>query len=315
ALYLLWTDPSSLDTTSSTSPLGPYAADSTSARYTLWDAPDAYEMGLHHITARATSEGLTHDVTWAIYRTPPYDQLMLSAAPKGYWRFSEPSGAVEDYSGGGYSLTRQNGASVGGTSGVNDGGTTLCMDGTDDYATRGPTRDLQIKTDLTISLWFNVDQLPSGTDKAVLLTCGEESEAAVKNTLYQLAVNSSGQLEYKHEYSWGRDQAHVFDTVQFSTGSWHNLVVTRDWTNSVIKVYLQGQLIDSWTFLNPGEPKPNSGRRSGLDVGCAWGEESFYDGSLDELALMDHVLSADEIHTLYEVGGVAQKIEVRSCGN
>lgn len=317
ALYLLWTDPSSLANTSLTSPLGPYAADNTSARYSLWETPDAYEVGLHYVTARATCDDLTHDVTWAVYRTPPYDQVVLNTSPKGYWRFTNvPPGTVaQDYAGAGYDMICRNGAAMTATSGVTNGGTALRLDGVDDYATRGATRDLQIKTDLSISLWFNMNQLPSGTNKAVLVTCSEDSEMPNKNALYQLAINSSGKLEYLHEYSWGRDQAHVFDTVQLSPGTWHNLVVTRDWAGSVVNVYLQGQLVGSWTFINPGTPKPNSGRRAGVDVGSAWGEESFLDGSVDELALLDRVLSADEIRVLQQVGGTAEKIEVRSCGN
>jgi hypothetical protein len=317
ALYLLWTDPSSLATTSVTSPLGPYAADNTSARYTLWSTPDTVEIGLYHVTARATSEGLTHDVSWDVYRTPPYDQVMLSMSPKGYWRFenTEPNGIAQDYSEYGHDLSLRNGASLTGSSGITDGGTSLSTDGADDYGTRSATKDLQIKTDLTISLWFNIDQLPSAGNTAVLVNCGEDSEAARKNTLYQLAINSSGQLEYLHEYSWGRDQGHVFTEVSLSPGSWHNLVVTRDWTNSVIKVYLEGQQVGSWSFINPGTPKPNSGRKSGIDVGCCWGDESFYDGKIDELGIMSHVLTDQEIHTLHEVGGVAEKLEVRSCGN
>lgn len=316
ALYLLWSDPNALANTSSSGPLGPYAADETSAQYRLWATPDAYEIGVYYVTARALSDGMIHDVSWRIYRTPPYEDVMLANDPKGYWRFTvtEPAGEAQDSSQGGHSLFCLNGASLTGASGVTNGGTGLSLDGVDDYATRWPTPDLQIKTDLTVSLWFNMDQLPGGMDRAVLVTCGEEGELPGANTLYELAVNSSGQLEYLHEYGFGQDRHHVFETVNFSAGSWHNVVITRDWGNSLIKVYVGGQLVDSWTFVSQGEPRWWDGWRAGLDVGSAWGEQSFFDGTIDELGLMDHVLSDEEVHTLYRVGGTPETIEVRSCG-
>jgi hypothetical protein len=314
AMYVLWTDPSSLDGTSLNNPLGPFSADSTSAQYRLWSTPDPYEIGLYHVTARATSEGLTQDVLWDVYRTPPYEEVMLANDPKGYWRFTdgEPDWYARDSSDEEHGLFCLNGAAMTATSGVTSGGSALALDGVNDYATRWPTPDLQIKTDLTVSVWFNMDQLPSGTDRAVLVTCGEEGELPGANTLYELAVNSSGQLEYLHEFGFGQDQAHVFDTVNFSTGSWHNVVVTRDWATSVIKVYVEGRLVDSWTFFSSGAPRWWEGWRAGLDVGSAWGEESFFDGKIDELGLMNHVMSDQMVQTLYEAGGTPEKIELRS---
>jgi hypothetical protein len=315
AMYLLWTDPNSLAGTSQNSPLGPFSVDSTSAQYRLWSTPDTSEIGLYHLTARATSQGLTQDVLWDVYRTPPYDQLMLANNPKGYWRFvsGTPDWFAPDSSGDGHTMFCMNGANMTSASGVTNCGTALSLDGVDDYATRPPTPDLQMKTDLTISLWFNIEQLPSAGDRSILLTCGEEGDLPGANTLYELAVNSSGELEYVHEYGFGRDQGHVFSTVTFSTNTWHNVVVTRDWGNCLIKVYVEGHLADSWTFMTPGIPRWWSGWRAGLDVGSAWGEEAFFKGKIDELGLMDHVMSDQMIQSLYEAGGEPERIELRSC--
>ena len=250
-------------------------------------------------------------------RTPPYDQAMLSKTPQGYWRFGDAlySGVAHDSSGNGYDLTCRNyaGWGFGSTGGVNGTDTSIDLDGYWNYLRRDPTSALQIKTDLTMTLWVKLDALPSSGDKAVLVTCGEDSEEEKKNTLYQLAVDPNGALECLQEYGSGTDQLHLFTNIQLSTNAWHNLVITRDWAASVLKVYVEGQLAGSWTFTGPGTPGSESGKESRLYVGSAWGKESYLNGRMDELALMNHVLTGTEIRRLYQIGGLPEKIEVRNC--
>lgn len=315
AIYMMWNDPSSLDGTSSNNPRGPFAADNTADRYSFWATPDGVDIGLYHVTARATADGMSQDARWSIYRTPAYDMVVLSKSPEAYWRFGEPHSTwlAHDSAGAGYDMVGFGGVDMGEQGAlVNGSNTAVVLDGYNEYFYRPPTGALQMRTDLTISMWFKMDHLPYGSDKAFLVTCSEEGEEQDRNALYQLTINSQGKLEYLHEFHSGYDQSTVFQNASFSAGTWHNLVVTRDWANSTIKVYLQGQLVDTWTFTNPGTPPPASGGQSGLYVGSAWGDEDFFDGTIDELALLDRPLTAQEVATIHSVGGTPAVVQVRS---
>ncbi len=316
ALYELWTNPASLDATSESSPAGPFTADDTGENYVFWATPDAVEVGLYHLTARATSGGVTQDVTWHVFRSPPYGDLMMSMNPTGYWRFGESSGTTAtDSSGKGFDLTYHNGVGLGQEPAIASSDTAMRLDGENDYLYRPPTSELQIQSDLTVSVWFKLEKMPDGGKKAFLVTCSEEGDNPLDNAAYQVAVTSDGGIEYLQEYGSGHDQLHVFNEVQISKDTWHNLVLTRNRGESTIRIYMEGEQVASWTFGSPGPPKPNAGKKAGLYVGSAWGIQDFMKGKMDELALMDRELSPAEINALHKAGLAVEKLEIRSCGN
>lgn len=314
ALYVMWDNLSSIEATSSTHPLGPFQTDGTANSYEFWAVPDPCDIGLYRVTARATVDGVTQKSSLTVYRSPPYSDLILSESPLGYWRLGEESGTeAGDSSGHDYDLTFHNGVSDGLAGAlVADSDTAVGFDGTNDYMYRPPTGALQVQGDLTLSVWFKLDQLPSGTNEMFLVTCSQEGDKPTDNAAYEIAVTSTGSIRYLQEYGSGNKEEHIFSTLNLSTGAWHNLVVARDQAASTVVVYVAGQQVASWSYGSPGPPKPNSGKSAGLYIGSAWGTSSFLDGNMDELAVFDKTLSAAEIGTLHDAGLCTQGMEVRS---
>jgi hypothetical protein len=314
ALYVMWGDRSSIEGTSATHPLGPFQADGTTDAYEFWAVRDPYDIGLYTVTARATIGGVSQTSSLKVYRSPPYSDLIMSESPAGYWRLGEQSGTeANDSSGHDYGLTSYNGVSTGQEGALTaDADTAAGFDGVNDYLYRPPTSDLQIRGDLTVSLWFKLDQLPTGTDKAYLLTCSEEGESPTDNASYELTIDSAGSVGYLQEFGSGNDQSHVFTGLNLAANTWQNLVITRNQVASTIVVYLAGQQVASWTYGSPGPPKPNSGKNAGFYVGSAWGGGSFFDGSMDELAVFNETLSAAEIQAIHDAGAATNAMEVRS---
>lgn len=314
ALHVLWENPSSLEGTSATHPLGTFQADASGDSYEFWAVQDPCEIGLYAVTACAAIGGVRQTASLKVFRSPPYSDLVMSKGPTAYWPLGDESGTeAGDISGSDYDLTCHNGVTLGQEGAIAaDDDTAASFDGVDDYMYRPPTSELQIKQDLTVSIWFKLDRLPVGTDKMYLFTCSEEGGSPTDNASYELTINSSGAVEYLQEYGSGHQQLHVFDNLNLAPNTWHNLVVTRSISGPRIDVYLAGHAVASWTYGSPGPPKPNSGKNAGFYVGSAWGSGSFLDGSMDEFAVFDKALSASEIEGLHDAGLVIKKMEVRS---
>jgi hypothetical protein len=314
ALYVLWENPSALEGTSAAHSLGAFQADGSRDSYEFWAVQDPCEAGLYTVTARAAIGGVTQTAALKVFRSPPYSNLMMANGPTGYWPLGEESGTqAGDIAGHDYDLACDNGVTMGAQGAIPaDHDTALSFDGVNDYMYRPPTPELQVKGDLTLTLWFKLDQLPVGTNRMILLTCSEQGAAPSDNASYELAINSGGSVEYLQEYGSGQQQVHVFDTLHLAPNTWHNLVVTRTISGPTIAVYLAGHLVASWTYGAPGPPKPNAGKSAGIYIGSAWGQGSFLDGSMDELAVFNKALSAAQIQALHDAAMVVEKMEIRS---
>jgi hypothetical protein len=309
ALYQLQKDCNAFAGTSEARPLGPFHADGTADTYYFWGTADANNPGYYVLTGKATFGKGMQKPSMLVYAPPAYQNTVMSQSPVGYWRLGEISGNVaDDATSDDYDLTVKNSVTMGAAGALpSDSDKAMTLDGANDYLTRDATRDLQLRGDMTVSMWFKMDSLPS--DKYTLVTSSEDTERKRDNTTYEMVINPSGDLEYLDEYKKGRDHANTFTGLNISAGVWHNLTLTREISSRTIRVYLEGVQVGVWNY-SEGKKKPTGGRKADLYIGSQWGESQFFKGSMDEVAIFDKVLAPADIQTLHDAGSAVSKIQI-----
>ncbi len=102
-------------------------------------------------------------------------------------------------------------------------------------------------------------------------------------------LSTSGQVEAGHNGAWFG----VCNAALPSLNNWHHVAVTYDATSLVMKLYINGVLVDTATSV--------AQRTLGnVQVGSyAAGVDSFINGKLDEVRLYKRALSNDEIREIY----------------
>ena len=308
ALYVLWTQPTLIDGSSFDNRLGPYQADETDDSYTMWGRQD--DDDIYTLFCQATCGGVSQAVSVQVSRSAPYDEQLLDDGPAGYWRMGETAGTtVQDASGHDYDLTAFGDPAWGQAGAIGgDEDTGVRLDGTDDYMYRPPTLDLKIAGNLTISMWFKAPQMPD--DLAYLLTYSEDGEQPTSNAMYEAVLNPTGSITFLMEYGSGHDIVHTFGGLSVVPNQWYNLTITRNQFTHTVKMYINGEVRGSWNYGSPGPPQANSGKNSGLYVGSAYGESNFFNGWVDELAILNHPMSPDEIRGLYEAASGENNMQV-----
>lgn len=207
-----------------------------------------------------------------------------------YWKLDENSGTTAFDSVGSNDATID---SATWTDGMNN--SALLFDNQRDSLTADSSESLRITDDFSISLWVNVSSLPVGSDDA-LFTYTANGESENHNTLYELFIDSSGDLIYKHEYDNGIDETFTFSNANISPDSWHHLVLTRDISTKQVSLYLNNSLIGSFIFSTP----PSGGESSDLYLGSDRpSKKRAFDGRIDEIRLYNSALSMSEIEELF----------------
>ena len=132
----------------------------------------------------------------------------------------------------------------------------------------------------TLSLWFNVRQIPPPGTSFVLLNYGQLNS----NQACGLGVTNIGTTFF----SW-LSENDLEAVTPIPTNQWYNLIATFDGSNS--KMYLNGSLISS------SNQTKNTILKS-LSIGSN-GFNQFTDGKLDDIGIWNRVLTQQEITNLY----------------
>ncbi|MBI5694879.1 MAG: hypothetical protein HZC51_03925 [Nitrospirae bacterium] len=204
----------------------------------------------------------------------------------GYWPMD---GDWKDKSGNEYNGTAYGGAAFSNISGVH-GTNAGSFDGTDDYVKVGPSI-LSSKTNCTISGWIRPDTFTQSAtwNRRIYNECSS-SKGGV-----DVVVTPTGHVwagVYRTDTGW---QA-LTSVAALETGKWSHFTVTFEPTG--LKVYVNGVFDSAYTgncqVTNTAVTDAFIGKTiSGSTSG------GYYDGLMDELALFDRALSADEVNSLY----------------
>jgi len=165
----------------------------------------------------------------------------------------------------------------------------LSFDGNDDYVNVGNTSSLTISGDITVSAWVYFDDfnttLPNVISK---ITDGSNVSYGIEKKSQQ------DKLSF-----WIGDGTDFVDAISgvLSATTWYHVVGTNDGTNS--KIYINGALAGTAAQGNPAGPTGD------LKIGlCSTQSQSYryWDGLIDEVAIWNDALTADEITALYNSG-------------
>lgn len=166
-----------------------------------------------------------------------------------------------------------------------------------EYLTRSNADFLNSMGEMSISLWFNSDPINSDSQFEVLMCRGEGGHCPDTHGEWSLGlfdcrrpVLGYGDNSYWAEMIAGMSDTWCNDNVNLTDGIWHHLAATYDGTNCVI--WLDGvSTAYSVSVANCFEQEIME------DIGALFlGKD--YSGSLDDIAIFDRALTADEISLL-----------------
>ena len=165
----------------------------------------------------------------------------------------------------------------------------LSLDGTDDHAEVTGSSEIQLSHPFTISAWIYPTANASATDWRTIISWGSAAQGQGRS--FQLNTTNNN-------LSFGTYQSSTISSTTLSLNTWYHVAATVD-TGST-KLYIDGNLDTT------GSNILNSFTYSKTHVGelyySATNASRHFAGNIDELALFNSVLSADEISQIYNNG-------------
>jgi len=249
-----------------------------------------YKQGIANIRARtrtAASQLALSTAEWSNER-----ELDANTDIKGLWHFTDGTGSTaSDASGNGNNGTLTNGP-IWTSSGKF--GNALAFDGVDDYVQKtSPSSIPTGNTARTVEAWIYINGetgkyqpivsygSPGNNNQAFSLEFGGDSSQPSYKKLIIIGWNND---------FWG------VQTLNFN--QWYHVAVTHDGT--IVKLYVDGVLDNSTTKTYNTVMNAN-----GLRIGAsanpdadAW--HKYFNGKIDEVAIWNRALSADEVLELYK---------------
>ena len=229
-----------------------------------------------------------------------YMGAIVSLNPVGYWRFDESSGTVAaDLSINDLDGTYHPQVTLGQVGAIiGDSDTSALFNGSSGYFHVAAAAQLAVAGDLTIAFWLNTELL-SGPQTIISYTANGETPAT--NTLYEVTLGGNGYLSYRHEKANGTDYAHTFTGESLLPGSWYLVTVTRDSSKKEVNLFVDDNLVGTYA----AGQNPNNGSTSSLYIGSNFGNNQFFHGRIDEVAIFNKVLTAAEMQGVYQAGTTA----------
>lgn len=239
----------------------------------------------------------TAAVTLSVLPVSGYAGVVLGNNPIGYWRFSDGGGTnAIDYIAGNngvdpFGQPLQAGPQPPAFPGFESGNSAPLMNGTNQgYATSSPL--LNGLGAFTLAGWFKINpaQYPfsgPGHPEGRASLFGQRLKA-------ELAFYQGTNL-----YFYGEGTSTIFVTSGFAPGAWHFVAVVSNPGDNTTTVYLDGVVAGIDVACVPtAQPSLFS---IGKNVGTS-PENSFFPGSIDEVAVFNHALSPSAVSSLYYAG-------------
>ena len=240
-----------------------------------------------------------------------YVDVVDGLSPIGYWRLGEPSGtSATDQSGNGITGT-YDGVTLGATGAIGgDSDTAIDFDGINDQMITLSSSSLRLTGDMSVSIWVNIDTYPGASEVGPLFTIEADAQTSGVAKMAELAVDQSGDIVYSHEYSPGGSgvDQRTFSSSNLSTDTWYNITVTRDATAEEVTLYIDGDLLDTFSFNNQPEGYGNGTLYLGQ-----YGTDLF-DGSIDEIAVFDYELTGQNVTDIYNAAQVPEPATIMILG-
>jgi concanavalin A-like lectin/glucanase superfamily protein len=215
-----------------------------------------------------------------------YRDEVLADAPGAYWRLGEASGTTAADDTGHASGTYVGGVVLGRPGALaGDSNTAAAFDGSNDTVSVPHVAALSASTGLTLEAWVKPSSLSSTTG------------IARKGNGYQLRVNSSGAVKF---YLWKGGSR-----IDMQTGAgivavnrYSHVVAT--WDGANVRIYVDNVLSLTRALAGPIDVSAER-----LFIGSEKGTGSFFAGTVDEVAVYTHALSAARVAAHFQAAATA----------
>jgi len=235
------------------------------------------------------------------YKELPNNKGQESGYPRGnadmtgnvlLLHMNEESGTIVDYSGEGNNGTTYGGVTYGAAGKLN---TALSFDGEDDYIDcgNGSSLDFDASESYTWEGWFKPGT-PTGT---------------YGNIISKLEEGVSGYvIGFKNNKIFiGDHSSEVVHSSELALNEWHHFTIT--YNNKNVQIYINGipdgESSSSQDFVDD--------TTTHLLLGYFVPTNEYFNGTIDEVAIYNRALSAEEILDHYKRGALRLKYHVRSC--
>ncbi len=219
-----------------------------------------------------------------VNNSPQNDSLSYGLA--GYWKLDDGSGTTATDS----SIHAKNGTLTNGptwTTGQIGGGVDL--DGTNDYITMGDQSIHEGMSQMSLSIWINMDALPATNYMPI----------SKSNTVgqYRLNIDSTGAVHFvvaTTNNTWYSTGTRVDASETLSTGQWYHLMGVYD--GRFVRIYINGRRSGTGSQAISGNIITDADElRIGYDT---YG--NYFNGKVDEARLYNRALSDEEAERLYQ---------------
>ncbi len=239
----------------------------------------------------------------------------------GYWSFDD--GDASDNSGNGRDGTLINNPQIV----PGKIGCAMEFNGVDQYVLFNPnqnTSDLYSSSGYTWALWFKGFDNPTGTNYAtaagqakVLFGCddGWPWEDLVmgfgwgRTPVNTIQFNSDGPGAYGGRMP---DDCKYYISGGYQNGTWYHIAGTHDYSNNVVKLYVNGTLVNSVTFAS----SPIT-RNMPCGIGSSpWiSDRNYFNGVVDDVRAYNRSLSESDILALYQYSNSSSVCSSISTGS
>jgi len=217
-----------------------------------------------------------------------YYGAVLLDSPIGYWRLGESSGtSAADSSGNGLTGTYENTPTLGVTGPhVQDSNTAVTFASASSEDVTIPDNALFDTASISVEAWFK----STDTDGIIV----GKSDGSYRG--YTLQINTS-KIRWLHVTAASATVFDLFETGASNDGAWHHVVGTWDGTTGTgkVKLYVDGVL--NGTATAGAGTNLNNAHVVGIAGVPSVG--NYLDGTIDEVAIYTHVLSANRVRLHY----------------
>jgi hypothetical protein len=223
-------------------------------------------------------------------RGDAYRALVLGDRPGGYWRLGETGGSTAADELGGAGGTYQGGVTSGALGRTRDGDRAAVFDGTGAGVTLGDRFDFPATAAFSVEAWVRPADVASDFGRLV----AKESDVDPRQGWKLMLQQGTNRVLAER---WHDD---VNDTAQSTTALrphvWYHVAATYD--GALLRLYVDGTLeataASTRPLLDLAEP---------LRLGSRAGLYNHFHGTLDDVAVYPHVLSAAQIQAHHAAGG------------
>jgi autotransporter-associated beta strand protein len=275
-------------------------------------AASSIQGDLLSIAETVTQTGSLTVTGAAEFYASSYSNIVTADGAVAYYQFNETSGTAAGATIGDVTGVYQNGVGLGATGAISSSSTNLAadLDGSNDYISfsdAGGFLPASIFSDNTysIELWFRQDAAASGRS-LVAFTDIPGGHGVLLET-----SGTGGALRYLHRPVSGSGGGHnIYSTTTFTPGQWAHMVAVVD--GGTMRLYINGvQNPGTITGVDPIAYAVEAvlGRLAFTNAG------RYFNGLIDEFAVYDNALTADQIVAHYAAANATVNITLDNAAN